>query len=103
MIVLGKVLVCDTRICDRLNQGQHTVHHVQKEAYHEALRLWEAERDLVKFENWQSGWKKPMRGELEKVEKKPKKSGVSSNSHCKKEGYNGTSDDSASDGGSEEE
>ena len=40
-----------------------------------------------------------MRGELEKAEKKPKKSGVSSNGHCEKEGYNGTPDDSASDGG----
>ena len=47
--------------------------------------------------------KKPMRGELEKAEKKPKKSGISSNGHCEKEGYNGTPDDSASDGGSEEE
>ena len=37
--LLGKVLVHDTQIHDILNQGQHTVHHVQKEAYHEALRL----------------------------------------------------------------
>ena len=49
--LLGKVLVHDTRIHDRLNQGQRIVHHVQKEAYHEALRLWEAERDLAKFKN----------------------------------------------------
>ena len=56
--LLGKVLVCDTRIHDRLNQGQRTVHHVQKEAYHEALCFWEAERDLAKFKNQRSGWKK---------------------------------------------
>ena len=49
--LLGKVLVHDTRIHNRLNQGQRIVHHVQKEAYHEALRLWEAERDLAKFKN----------------------------------------------------
>ena len=44
-----------------------------------------------------------MRGDLEKAEKKPKKSGVSSNGNCENEGDNGAPDDSASDGGSEEE
>ena len=55
------------------------------------------------FEKWRSGWKKPMRGDLEKAEKKPKKSGVSSNGNCENKGDNGAPDDSASDGGSEEE
>ncbi|KIM55478.1 hypothetical protein SCLCIDRAFT_134669 [Scleroderma citrinum Foug A] len=82
---------------------QPTLPWVKKEAYCEALRLWEAERDLVKFEKRQSGWKKPTRGDLEKAEKKPKKSGVSSNGNCKNKGDNGALDDSASDGGSEEE
>ena len=87
----------------KADEARKERNNVQKEAYHEALRLWEAERDLAKFENRRSGWKKPTRGELEKAEKKPKKSGVSSNDHCEKEGDNGAPDDSASDGGSEEE
>ena len=87
----------------KADEAQKERKNVQKEAYHKALHLWEAERDLVKFKNQWSGWKKPMRGELEKAEKKPKKLGVSSNGHYKKEGDNGAPDDSASDGGSEEE
>ncbi|KAL4065811.1 hypothetical protein V8B97DRAFT_1919561 [Scleroderma yunnanense] len=73
---------------------------VQKEAYHKELCLWEAERDLAKLEKQQLGWKKPTRGELEKVVEKPKKSGVS-NGNCENEGDNGSSDNSTSNGGSE--
>lgn len=84
------------------DEAQKERNKVQKEAYHGALHLWEAERDLAKLEKRRPGWKKPMRGELEKVAKKPKKLGVS-NGNCKNEGDNGALDDSASDGGSEEE
>ena len=84
------------------DEAQKERNKVQKEAYHGALHLWEAERDLAKLEKRRPGWKKPMRGELEKVAKKPKKLGVS-NGNCENEGDNGAPDDSASDRGSEEE